>query len=727
MKNKPRRTTPHPNRLTRNQSPARRSGAIGVSPGRWVVWALLPVLLAAVLAAYHPAWHGKMLWDDDRHLTRPDLRPAQGLWRIWFDLGATQQYYPLTHSAFWFQYRIWGDDRLGYHLVNIVLHALAAFLVALVLRRLAIPGAALAAVIFALHPVHVESVAWMTELKNTLSGVLYLGAALAYLKFDDSRQKRWYAPALFLFILALLTKTVTATLPAALLVIFWWQRGKIDWRRDVVPLAPWFALGAFGGLVTAWVERTLVGAQGAEYQLGLIERLLLAGRVVWFYLGKLFWPSDLIFMYPRWQVSRSIWWQYLFPSALAALLGTLWAVRNRSRAPLAALLLFVGTLFPVLGFFDVYPFRYSFVADHFQYLASIAVIALFAAGVTLAVRRWTVRAVPAQIAVFALCAGLLALPTWSQSRQYADAEVLYRTTLSRNPHCWMAWNNLGNVLQAQGRLQEAVDNYREAVKLKPDYAEAYNNLGDALHGLRRLDEAEAAYREAIRLMPSLAGAYYNLGNALQESGRFEAAVAQYQEALRLEPDMPEAQGNMGAALEKLGRIEEALEHYRQAVRLRPGYAIAVRNLGNALVRLGRFQEGEAQYREAIRLRPDFVDAYVNLGSALQAQGRPDEAAAQYEAALRVDPNSAAGWFHLGLVRQHLGLKDEAVACFREVVRLAPDLAEAHNGLGIALADSGRLDEAARCFREAVRLKPDFADARANLARLTAQSGRRPGP
>ena len=354
------------------------SSTTGVQQRR-EMWLLLPVLLLAVMAAYYPAWHGGMLWDDDGHITRSDLRSAAGLGRIWFDLKATQQYYPVVHSVFWLQHRLWGDDMLGYHLVNIILHGLSAFLIAVILQRLSVPGAWLAAVIFALHPVHVESVAWVTELKNTLSGVLYLSAMLVYLRFDQARKRHLYAGALALFVLALLSKTVTATLPAALLVIFWWRRGRLEWRRDVRPLVPFFVIGAAGGLLTAYVERTLIGAQGAEFQFTIVERCLIAGRAIWFYLGKLFLPINLMFIYPRWQVSQAVWWQYLYPAGVLVLLAALWRMRKRSRAPLAAMLLFCGTLFPVLGFFNVFPFRFSFVADHFQYLASMAVIALFSA------------------------------------------------------------------------------------------------------------------------------------------------------------------------------------------------------------------------------------------------------------------------------------------------------------------------------------------------------------
>lgn len=278
--------------LSRRRDPAAPGPFFFQNPLLWQA----VVLFVVVFLAYLPAWHGGFIWDDDAHVTRPKLRCWEGLFRIWFEPGATQQYYPLVHGTFWLEHWLWGDDPTGYHLVNLALHAGSAFLVALILRRLAVPGAFLAAVVFALHPVHVESVAWITEMKNTLSAVFYLSAMLCYLRFDENRGGRWYAAALGLFLLALLSKTVTATLPAALLVIFWWRRGRLDWRSDVLPLAPFLLLGAVSGLFTAWVERTINGAEGAEFQFSLVERCLIAGRAIWFYLGKLLWPADLIFI-----------------------------------------------------------------------------------------------------------------------------------------------------------------------------------------------------------------------------------------------------------------------------------------------------------------------------------------------------------------------------------------------------------------------------------------------
>jgi len=694
------------------------------SPGHgWSACLLLLLLVAATLAAYYPAWHGGILWDDDRHITRSDLRSAEGLWRIWFDPGATQQYYPLMHSAFWVEHKLWADDTLGYHLVNIIVHALMAFLVAVILRRLAVPGAILAALIFALHPIQVESVAWISELKNTLSGVFYFGAALTYLRFDESRLKRHYALALALFVLALLSKTVTATLPAALLVVFWWRRGKLSWRRDALPLVPWFALGGAAGLVTAWIERSMVGAQGSEYQFTLIERCLIAGRVIWFYIGKLFWPANLMFNYPRWQVSQRVLWQYLYPLALVALLGALWLLRKRSRAPLAALLFFCGSLFPVMGFFNVYPFRYSFVADHFQYIASIGIIALVAASLMNLVARFHFQPRMATVCTMLLLGGALAVPTWSQSRQYVDGITLYRGILSRNPASWMARNNLGNVLQTLGRFDDAVAQYNETLRLKPDFADAYNNLGDALQKQGRLAEAATAYQEALRLDPALAGAHYNLGNTLRDLGRLEEAVSQFNAAIMEEPGLAEAHCNLGVALDALGRGNEAVAEFKDAARLRPDYITAYINLGNTLLHLGRFEEAITQYGEVLRLKPESADARNLLGNAYQQMGRFEEAEKQLKEALRLKPDFPGAYNNLGNVFLGMGRFADAIAQYKEALRLEPDFAAAYFNMGNAFQSMGRWEDASAQFKTAIRLKPDFAAAHFNLGQLLQRLGR----
>jgi tetratricopeptide (TPR) repeat protein len=682
----------------------------------WAVWLLVAMLLLATLAAYHPAWHGGMVWDDDNHVTRPELRSWQGLYRIWFEIGATVQYYPLLHSAFWLQHKLWGDSTLGYHLVNILLHFLAALMVAIILRRMAIPGAWLAAAIFALHPVHVESVAWITELKNTLSAVFYLSAVMLYLRFDESRRRTLYLGALGLFALAMLSKTVTGTLSAALLVILWWQRGRLSWKHDVLPLVPFLVLGAGGGMITAWWEVQFNRVVGPEFQFTIVERLLIASRAVWFHLWKLFWPTNLTFIYPRWQVDSHAVWPYLFLIAGAALLSTLWAIRSRWRAPLAAFLFFCVTLFPVLGFFNLYTFRYSFAANHYQYLASLGIITLVSAGAVLALDRLGLRPAGKPLAVVLLA--ILSILTWKQSREYVDAETLYRATLARNPSSWMVHNNLG-ILKLPGHVEEAIAHFKEALRLKPDYAEAHNNLGHALETQGRIEEALAQYNEALRLMPGLASAHYNLGNALQESGRLEEAVAHAREAVRLKPGLASAHYNLGRAFQQLGSYHEAVAQYREVLKQTPGSAEAHNNLGVALVRLGQLEEAEMQFKEALRYEPGLAEAHGNLGAALEDLGRFEEAPAHLTEAVRLKPDYPIAHNNLGNALQQMGRLDEAVTQYNEALRLMPDYAEAHNNLGAALLRQGRFEEAVAQYKEALRLKPDYADAQANLSRALA--------
>ncbi len=354
---------------------------------RCKAWLLALTLLAATFIAYQPVWHAGFIWEDDDYVTKNQaLHSVDGLQRIWSTPGTTHQYYPLVFTSFWVEYHLWRLQPFGYHLVNVILHAVNAVLLWRVLRRLGLPGAWWAAAIFALHPVNVESVAWITERKNTLSGLFYLLAALAWLRFrpltagETSRTPEWrfYWVALGLFACALLSKTVTCSLPAVLVLLIWWKTGRLE-KRDGLALAPWFVLGAASGLMTRWMERRL-GASGAPWELSFVQRCLVAGRALWFYAGKLIWPHDLTFSYPRWRVDAGVVWQYSFPLAALAVVAALWKVRSRiGRGPLVAVLFFAITLVPALGFFDVFPFRYSYVADHFQYIASLGLIALGAA------------------------------------------------------------------------------------------------------------------------------------------------------------------------------------------------------------------------------------------------------------------------------------------------------------------------------------------------------------
>jgi hypothetical protein len=516
------------------------------------------VLLIVALVAYWPAMHGTIVWDDEQHITKTAFRSLDGLRHIWFDVHATQQYYPLLHSAFWLEAQLFGDDTFGYHVVNVLLHVADAGLIVMLVRRLRIPGAWLAGFLFVLHPVHVESVAWISELKNTLSLLFYLGAAIVYQGFDEQRSKRDYWFALALFFCALMTKTVTATLPAALLVLCWWKRGRIEWKRDIVPLLPWFVIAAASGLFTAWVERTIIGAEGAEFNLDAIQRLLLAGRVIGFYLWKLVWPAELIFTYPRWTVSATDWMQWPIAIVPLVVLAVLYVMRSRTRAPLAAALIFVGSLFPVLGFVNVYPFRYSYVADHFQYLASIPLIVAAAAALTaLGDRHRGVRWRSALAGVTAALVFWLGVRTWKQAHDYASAETLYRVTLERNPDSWKEQNNLGRLLaRSERRMPEAIPHFEAAVRLKPDHVMANYSLGVALYVTGRKADAIEPFRRVIALSgakPSLmlSNSHLLLGAVLMNTpGAGAEAIRELEIAARLKPGDAEASALLAEAKAK---------------------------------------------------------------------------------------------------------------------------------------------------------------------------------
>jgi protein O-mannosyl-transferase len=703
------------------KSPDRQGSGI-LRPGRTGAWASL---FFATFIAYLPALRGGLLWDDIGHITKPDLQSLHGLWRIWFDLGATQQYYPLLHSAFWMEHRIWGDAVLGYHLTNVALHALAACLVVTIVRRLALPGAWLAGFVFALHPVCVEAVAWISEQKSTLSGVFYLGSALTYLSFDQTRRTSRYLLALGLFLLALSAKTVTATLPAALLVVLWWKRGRLDWRRDVLPLFPWFGLGACAGLFTAWVERTVIGANGKDFDLTAIQRVLLAGRAIWFYAGKVVWPANLTFTYPHWTIDPGAWWQYLFVAGVLALVIGLWLVARRHRGPLAGFLIFAGTLFPVLGFLNVYPFRYSYVADHFQYLASLGIIVPVASGLTVAAGRISL-AKAGGIALPVMLLMVFGVLTWRQSAMYHDVETLYRETLLRNPTSWMAHYNLGTALaDMPGRLPEAIAEFEAALRVKPDYAQAHNNLGEALSQTPgRLPDAITEFEAALRIEPDYVKAHYNLGNALsQMPGRLPDAVTQFEAALRIQPDYAEAHNNMGNVLAQIpGRLPDAIAEYQVALRIQPGYARAHYNLASVLSQIpGRLPDAIAEYEAALRIQPDYAKAHYNLGNALsQMPGRLPDAITEYETALRIKPDYAEAHNNLGSSLLQIRRLQDAISQFQAALRIRPDYAEAHANLGNVLSQiPGRLPDAIAECEAALQISPDLEPARQLMQRLLA--------
>ena len=670
-------------------------------------WFLALLLIAATLIAYLPAWKGTPIWDDNAHITAPHLRSGYGLVAIWAQLGATQQYYPLVHTVFWIEQKLWGNWFVGYHLVNILLHAASAIVLLRILQRLKIPGAWLAAGLFALHPVQVESVAWISELKNTLSGLFFFSSILSYLDFDETRSRRSYIPSLVLFLFGLWCKTAIAPMPAVVLVTLWWKRGSVRARNDVVPLLPFFGLGLAAGLFTTWVERIFVGAEGGVFQLSIWQRCLVAARDFWFYIFKLIWPAKLTFIYPRWQINTGTWWLFLL--GLLALVAFLWALRKKSRGPLAALLIFVGLLFPALGFINVYPFLYSFVADHFQYLACAAPLTLIAAGIEIGIdsRRPTKNFLrPTIYGALLLTFGVL---SWRQCRDYKDVETLWRATIARNPNCWMAYSNLGSYFAALGYADEAIADFRKALEIWPDQSKDHNNLGKALAQKGRTDEAMEEFQTALRISPNDPDTENNIGAAYLQKGQIDDGIAHLRRAVEKGPFRADAHMNLGNAYLQKREFDAAINEYSETLGLSYDHAETHFSIANAFRQKGHLDEAVLHFQLALQLRPDYFNAHNNLGNTFRQQGRIEEAIREYEAALATEPTSVLAQNNLAWLLATTS--DARLRNGTKAVQLAEQAVVATDGndpvllhtLAAAYAENRQFDKAVAAAQDALKI------------------------
>jgi tetratricopeptide (TPR) repeat protein len=581
-------------------------------------WILGLSLVLAVILAYQPIWRAGFIWDDDLVVTaNPCIVGPLGLKEIWTTSAA--DICPLTLTAFWMEYALWGSHPLPYHLVNVLLHGAGAVLLWRVLRSLQIPGAWMGAALWALHPVEVESVAWITEMKNTLSGVFFLLTILFFVKGLGSRSGRNHGLTLPFAALAMASKTSTAILPVVLCLCAWWMEGRWHWR-NLARVTPIFLMSIAAAALSIWTQRA-GGANDPQWARSWPERLASAGDAVWFYLGKLLWPHPLIMVYPRWQIDAGQWFSYLPLAALIAVLVILWLKRESwSRPWFFAFAYFLVALLPALGLVNMSFFRYSLVADHFQYLAGMGPLALAGAGlvrlssVAFPGRRWLQ---PGICAALPLIFGSM---SWQRTGVYESHETLWTDTLAKNPDCWLGRNNLGNALAQKGRLDEAVEQLQKALELNPSFAEAHYNLGHVLVQKGQMDEAIAQYQKALELNPDYPDAHYNLGNVLVEKGQVDEAIAQYQKALQLNPNFVRAYNNLGFALFTKGQPDEAIAQYQKALGISPNFADAHYNLGVALVQRGQLDEAIAQFQEAVRLNPDNTSARNNLARA-QAMAR----------------------------------------------------------------------------------------------------------
>jgi tetratricopeptide (TPR) repeat protein len=647
-------------------------------------WVLAIALVVLTFLAYLPALRCGYVWDDDAYVTKnPLLTAPDGLERIWFSAHNQSQYFPLVYTTLRLERALWGLDPFGYHFVNILLHALNAVLVWTVLRKLALPGSWLAAAIWAVHPVNVESVAWITELKNTQSTLFYLLAVLAWMKFtarETERPWRFYGLALVLQALALFSKTTACTLPAALLLVLWLREQRIRKRR-LLEVAPFVALGVAMGLLSVWWESHLGNyANVLDYSFNGMDRVLIATRALWFYAGKLLWPTNLTFSYRRWEINwrDPLQYAWLFGCVVIALF-LWWRRRVLGRAPVAAILFFVATLSPLLGFIPLYTFRYTFIADHYQYVASIGLIALFAAAVSNPVVIGRLgRTMSCALSVPLLLA--LGALTWRQAHIYRNEEILWRDTVAKNPASWMAHNDLAGVLLESGRTTEAMEEAEQTLRIKPDCAEGHYNLGNVLVSVGKVDEGIGHYEQALRINPSIAAAHYRLGLALAREGRMPEAIEHWEQALRINPDYAAVHSKLGVALAEQGQMPKAMQHWEQAVRVNPDDADAHNRLGLALVQQGNIRDAVEHWRQALRVNPTFPGAHCNIGIALCTEGKWQEAAGHFEQELLAHSDNALTHYYLGVALEQMNRTKSAIEQYKLALESNPGLVEAQNRL-----------------------------------------------
>lgn len=645
------------------------------------------LLRAGLIAAvtwwvYAPASRGGWVWDDSVEIAlNPDLRTAGGLLNIWSGGPNNPDFFPLKSTVEWAEWHLWGDQPVGYHLVTLCLHLACAFLLWSLLSRFRVRLAWLGGLLFAIHPLAVESVAWNSELKNTLSLALLLPAMAAFVDWDDGAAGPvCYWRSVALFALALLAKSSIVMFPCCLLFYAWWKRGSVG-RRDVAASAPFFLLSLVLGLATLWFQsRRAIGDAAIPVEGGAF-RLEGAILAVGFYAWKCLVPVRLMPVYPRWDFGEAITLEALL--ALAGL-SVAWVASWRARAGWGRHALFgsgcfLVNLLPVIGLVPMAFHRIAWVSDHFAYVPLACAVGLAAGALGRLSARWL--AAPAAAACM-----FLAAQSRTEAALYRDDRAFWSFALDRNPQAWIAHENLGKHLYREGRFGEAAAHFRAAVGITPDLPEGWYNLGLA----RQMEGCSAAealeyFSRAVSLRARFPEAPFCLGTALLRAGRPSEAIDPLEQALRGRPEYPEAEHSLGIAFAQVGRPDLAIAHFRAELAERPGSFEAEFELGSTLAQQGLLLEAIPHLETAARLRTDSLDARMALASALAQSYRISD----------------------------------AISAYREALKISPSAAEAHNNLGVLLAQEGQFAEARVEFELALRIRPDYADAARNLARVEA--------
>ena len=638
---------------------------------RLTVWPGLAVLLMIVVLTYWPVLRGGFIWDDATWTTNNPLNvDPQGIFKYWTAQHGAD-YWPLTGSAFWLQYQLWGSNASGYHLVNVLLHAGCAMLLWLVLRKLPMPGAWLAAAVFAVHPVNVTSVAWITELKNTLSMLLYLLTLLAWLRFDDKPKAIWYILAIVCFAMALLAKTSIVMLPLVLLGIAWWRRRTITWR-DLLLTAPMFALSALAGAVTIFFQHTRAIVTDIHAPEGPLARAALAGKIVWFYLCKALWPSELTLIYKRWDAAAATFADFLPLIAAILAAAVIWWFAKRWTRPFAmGLGYFAVTLLPVMGLVNMSFMQHSFVSDHLQYVSIIGVIALVVGLLwrpfaNLVIWRQAVAAVPLACVVLGL-----AFMTSQRAKTFASAEALWRDVTKKNPAAAVAWDSLAmSLVDNRHTRTEAAYCYDRAIALAPDKASTYVNRGGLYLSMNKGNEAMADFQRAVAIKPDLASAHGNIGLIYSAMGRQDEAMAAFNLAIELDPRHVASHNGRGKIHMDRGELDKALENLDKAVLYAPQVAQTHANRGGVHVARKDYPAAMRDFTRAIELDPKMASAYYNRGAAYQLSSKHQLAIDDFTIAIELQPNLIQAYLARAKSYSTLGRQDMTISDLQAALQLA---------------------------------------------------------
>jgi len=636
-------------------------------------------LLLATLAAYAQVFqHDFVNYDDPDYVTE-NVHVRAGLTsdglRWAFTSGDDANWLPLTRLSNMLDVQLFGLHSGFHHLVNVLLHALSTLLLFAVLRRTtgALWRSALVAFLFALHPLHVESVAWIAERKDVLSAFFWFLTLWAYVRYVEKPVFGRYWLVLAAFALGAMSKPMIVTLPFVLLLLDVWPLRRTPPVR-VLEKVPLFVISIASSLVTYFVQQR-GGAVIPLDTISIATRISNALVSYIAYIVQMLWPLRLAAFYPL--PSDIPAWQVV-AAAIAVLGISFLAVRSLRSSPYFATgwFWYLGTLVPVIGLVQV---GSQSRADRYTYIPLVGIFILIAWGAAEVSERWP-RAKPALISLCALaCAACFTL-TLFQIRYWKNSQVLFEHAIRVTSNNHVAYNGLGLALRSQGRLEDAIPNYEQALRIKPQYPDANTNLGEVLLLKGHPEAAIPHLLTALSVKPDSAEAHVNLGAALNKLGKHAESIAEYREALRLQPDNAVAHSGLGGSLADAGQTAEALQEMLEAIRLKPGYADGHNDLGILLGTLGRTDEAVVQFLEAVRLQPDDSEAHYNLGTAFGAQGKLNEAMEQFNIALRLNPGYANAHLNLGKALANAGRMEEAIAQLSEAVRLDPKLTEAREAL-----------------------------------------------